>query len=99
MRTLQSGIPVRKVRIITWPVTSARRIVPFDDTRRFTRSSTSMYTSFFLCTMPSRRLDTQRRGSARQHMTTHDVHKQSHETQGEGPNRLQHINAAMSPTG
>ena len=40
---------------MTAPVTSLRSTVPVPESRRLTLSSTSMNTSFFLCTMPSRR--------------------------------------------
>mmetsp|Transcript_60320 Transcript_60320/g.143364 ORF Transcript_60320/g.143364 Transcript_60320/m.143364 type:complete len:262 (+) Transcript_60320:299-1084(+) len=55
---LHSGIPVRYVFMSTSPVTSLRSTVPLEDMSRFTCSTTSRNTSFFLYLMPSRRHET-----------------------------------------
>ena len=46
--SLHSGMPERKVRILSAPMTSERTTVPLLLTSRFTLSTTSRKTSFFL---------------------------------------------------
>mmetsp|Transcript_9182 Transcript_9182/g.17512 ORF Transcript_9182/g.17512 Transcript_9182/m.17512 type:complete len:238 (-) Transcript_9182:545-1258(-) len=52
---LHSGIPVNLVFICTAPETSFRKILPVVESNKLTDSRTSMYTSFFLWRIPSRR--------------------------------------------
>jgi hypothetical protein len=74
---LQSGMPVRKAFIMICPDTSARNTAPELDSNKFTRSSTSKYTSFFLYTMPSRRLQGQNQSTHRDHNMAATEHKVS----------------------
>mmetsp|Transcript_28823 Transcript_28823/g.73509 ORF Transcript_28823/g.73509 Transcript_28823/m.73509 type:complete len:285 (-) Transcript_28823:647-1501(-) len=56
--SLHSGMPDRKVRILSTPTTSDSTTVPLLLTSRCTDSTASKNTSFFLCLMPSTRHDT-----------------------------------------